>query len=66
MVHFPDALSSILQKVKPVEDISALLPPGYKLPSSTEANAGGKIFFMYILYIEKIVQYRQDFIKIMH
>ncbi|XP_048526119.1 uncharacterized protein LOC109535996 isoform X1 [Dendroctonus ponderosae] len=31
-----DPLSLILQKIKPVEDISALLPPGYRIPSSEE------------------------------
>lgn len=36
----PKKISNLLDQIKPVEDISALLPPGYKLP--TESSTGKK------------------------
>lgn len=36
----PKKILNLLDQIKPVEDISALLPPGYKLP--TETGTTGK------------------------
>ncbi|XP_066260459.1 uncharacterized protein [Euwallacea similis] len=39
-----DSLKDVLDKIKPVADISSLLPPGYKLPTSTETSLVNSIF----------------------